>query len=198
MNPDIVRHFINVDPMLGDYVQTVTSLKLPTKSTDLTLRLMRSIASQQLSVKAAATIWSRVLELFDPTNPTSVIGVHEDALRTAGLSYQKARYLHAIAAADRDGLVVFSQLDQLSDEEIITKLTAIKGVGKWTAEMFLIFAVARPDVFSGGDLGLINAMKKLYNVPNLTKEEALKISQKWTPYRSAASLLLWHSLDNKV
>ena len=197
MNQDILSHFKVVDPVLGNYAQTVLSMKLPIKSSDLTLRLMRSIASQQLSVKAAATIWGRVLELFDPSDPTTILGVHEDVLRAAGMSYQKARYLHAIALADQEGHVTFSKLDLLGDKEIIATLTSIKGVGQWTAEMFLIFALARPDVFSAGDLGLMNAIKRLYSLPSLTKTEALEMSQKWSPYKSAASLLLWHSLDNQ-
>lgn len=196
MTPQILAHFEQCDPVLGFYASSVNELRMPQVHDNPMLGLMSSIASQQLSVKAAATIWGRVLLLFDTTQPETILNVSEDALRAAGLSYQKARYLHNIAHANAAVLVNFETIQTLTDIEVVQKLTSIKGVGQWTAEMFLIFALARPDVFSAGDLGLINAIKKLYDKSNLTKQEALEISQNWQPYRSTASLLLWHSLDN--
>jgi DNA-3-methyladenine glycosylase II len=197
MDEQIVKYFLDVDPLMGTLATSAQDIRTPQKRPNLMLDLMSSIASQQLSVKAAATIWGRALKLFDSAQPETILLVSEDELRSAGLSYQKARYLHNIARSETEGLVNFAQLDQLSDDEIVSELTQIKGVGQWTAEMFLIFALARPDVFSAGDLGLINAIKKLYNLPNLTKPEAVEMSKKWSPHRSTACLLLWHSLDNK-
>ncbi len=165
---------------------------------DYAVSLTSSIISQQISTKAAAKIKQRFFELVGTEyDPKTILSFDIEQLRAVGLSRQKASYVHSIAQSSIDGLVRFSQLDNLSDQEVIDELVQIKGVGVWTAEMFLIFTLARPDVFSAGDLGLQNTIKKHYNKLNISQSQVDSISSKWSPYRSIASLALWHSLDNK-
>jgi DNA-3-methyladenine glycosylase II len=157
--------------------------------------LMRSIASQQLSVKAAATIYGRFLDLFEEEVPPPQVVMDYDieVLRGVGLSYQKAGYIKNVAAyfAQNQG----TNWELHSDEEIIKELTTIKGVGKWTVEMVLMFALHRPDVFPIDDLGIRQAMMELYNV-QLEKKELYKkleeIAAPWSPYRTLACRYLWH------
>jgi DNA-3-methyladenine glycosylase II len=162
--------------------------------------LCRSIIGQQLSVKAAATIHSRVQELFAGNQipgPRAFLKLPLRRLRRAGLSRQKIKYMRSLAQFILRHQTEFSRLNRLADEEIITLLTQINGIGRWTAEMFLIFTLGREDVFSHGDLGLQNAIRKLYKLrqkPSLRK--TMQLSQKWRPYRSIASLYLWASLNN--
>ena len=169
--------------------------------------LVESIISQQLSTKAANTIYSRFLELFGknphkkrdgstefPT-PEEILKMDTEKLRGAGMSYSKAGYVKNIAQAFKDGNLDVKKIEKMSDEEVIKELTKIKGVGKWTAEMILIFTLNRPDVFSLGDAGLKRAIKNLYK---LEKEaEILELAAKWSPKRSLACWYLWKSLDNE-
>lgn len=158
--------------------------------------LFASIVSQQLSTKVADIIWNRFSELVkNPEDPKIVKKFTVEQLRSIGLSNQKASYILAIANGVTDGTVKLDHLDELDDESIINELVQLKGVGRWTAEMFLIFTLARPDVFSVGDLGLRNAVNKLYE-KELTVSDISELSQAWSPYRSLVSLALWHSLDN--
>lgn len=161
--------------------------------------LFRSIVSQQLSIKAADTIYKRFVALLDgDLAPETVLSKSFEELRSVGLSGQKARYVQAIAETAISGAVNFRSLDALSNDEVINKLTTIKGVGLWTAEMFLIFTLGREDVFSAGDAGLRKAMLNNYPETNIkTKEDFEKFAEQWAPYRSYASLALWYSLDNK-
>ena len=160
--------------------------------------LYSSIISQQISTKAADKIFERFLQLVgDPHDPANIL-IHDiDDFRSIGLSRQKASYIRSIAELTANGTVKIDHMDDLSDDEVVRELVLIKGVGQWTAEMFLMFTLMRPDVFSVGDLGLLNAAKKLYNKQNLTRLELIDLSMKWSPYRTTASLVLWHSLDNK-
>lgn len=158
--------------------------------------LARSIAGQQLSVKAASTIWERIKEfLNEEITPVKLLAARDEDLRQAGLSRQKIKYIKNLAQAVKDGTVQLDKMKDLADEEVIAQMTTVKGIGRWTAEMFLIFSLARPDVFSFGDVGLYNAMIKLYGEP-LTKIKQEEIVERWKPYRTYASLLLWESLDN--
>ncbi len=160
--------------------------------------LYSSIISQQISTKAADKILERFLALVgDPYNPVNILQHDIDSLKSVGLSGQKAGYIRSIAELTSNGTVKLDHMDKLDNDELITELTLIKGVGVWTAEMFLMFTLGRPDVFSAGDLGLLNAVKKLYSLPNLTRQELLEKSTVWSPHRTAASLTLWDSLDNK-
>ncbi|HSX16809.1 MAG TPA: DNA-3-methyladenine glycosylase [Patescibacteria group bacterium] len=164
--------------------------------------LVESIIGQQLSVKAARTIKKRFCELFggeDTPSPAAILTKNVDELRTAGLSRGKATYVRDLAQHVVDGKVRFDDLDDLSNEEVITKLTAVKGVGEWTAHMFLMFCMGRMDVLAYGDLGIKNGIQKLYGLdhqPSAQEVIALAESKKWHPYESIACWYVWHSLDN--
>ncbi|MDE3247151.1 MAG: DNA-3-methyladenine glycosylase 2 family protein [Bacteroidota bacterium] len=165
------------------------------------LHLCGSIVSQQLSTKVADVIWSRFLNLYDkhPT-PEQILATPLETLRSVGLSNAKARYVQNVAQFALEKGMEWSQLKKMSDEEVIAHLTQIKGVGRWTVEMLLMFALGREDVFAVDDLGIQNAMSKLYkiNAPDKKqlKLEMQRISSRWSPYRSYACLHLWKWKDN--
>lgn len=161
--------------------------------------LLELIISQQLSVKAADTIVQRFVDVFaeDGITPEKVLQIPLEQLRSLGISWSKAQYLKNIAEAVIAGSLKFEMLPALSDEEVITVLTAIKGIGRWTAEMFLMFTLGRPDVMSYGDVGLQNAIQRLYGFKEKpTQAEMEIISNQWKPYRTYACKLLWKSLEN--
>jgi DNA-3-methyladenine glycosylase II len=161
--------------------------------------LVRSITGQQLSVKAAATIFGRVLDLFGGHAPTpqQILDVDQDALRAAGLSRAKVAYLRSLAEHVLDGSLELDRLDELPDDEVLAELVAIKGVGEWTAHMFMMFQLARPDVLAIGDLGIRNAARRLYELDELpTPAELEHIAEPWRPWRTLACRYLWESLDN--
>lgn len=169
--------------------------------TDLYGSLLGSIVSQQLSVKAADTIWKRFVALFpdeDP-KPELVIKMEVEKLRGVGLSYQKAGYIQNIARfALQEGLD-YKKLKKLSDDKLIEHLTQIKGVGKWTVQMILMFTLGREDVFPEDDLGIQTAIKRLYGISSEKKElkaDMHKIAAKWSPYRTIACKYLWRHKDN--
>ena len=161
-------------------------------------RLCRAIVGQQLSTKAAATIWGRFAELVPnkEVTPNNVALLQHEMMRGAGLSNAKARYVHALAVAVIEKEIDLENLDTLSNEAVISELTKLKGVGVWTAEMFLMFTLLRPDVFSVGDLGLRRAMEKIYGLSDPSAEVLIEISSKWSPYRTYVCRILWESLDN--
>lgn len=155
--------------------------------------LFRMIVEQQVSVAAAASIWKRVVEGLDgEVTPKGVLARDVETLRTFGLSGQKAKYGHEIARAHTDGLIDFDHLERLSDEEAIARLTAIKGIGKWTAETFLMFCEGRLDVFPGGDVALQEAMRWADRATLRPREkEAYARAEIWRPHRGVAAHLLW-------
>ncbi|HBC45132.1 MAG: HhH-GPD [Candidatus Collierbacteria bacterium GW2011_GWB1_45_35] len=182
-------------PLLSKY-----SLSLSKISTDLFRDLLESIIGQQLSVKAASTIIKRFVALFpDPKNikPKDILAQNADTLRSVGLSRQKISYLQSLSEFILSEKLVLASLKDLSDEAVIENLIQVKGIGRWTAEMILIFSLGREDVFSVGDLGLRTAVSKIYGVDREDKIKIENIAKKWSPYRSLASLYLWQSLDNK-
>jgi len=159
--------------------------------------LAASIVSQQLSVKAADTIWRR-FEALGPVTPESILGYAEEDMRAVGLSGAKTRYVRDLALHVADGRLDLAAVDELDDESVIEALTAVKGIGRWTAEMYLIFALGRPDVLAVDDLGLRRAAGWLLELERpATREELAEAGMRWSPYRSAASRYLWASLDNK-
>lgn len=192
-----IQHYKKYDPLLYDIAKTV-NIVLPQKKkqSDYFKELCESIVSQQLSVKAARTIWLRFNELVIEVSPQNILNESEQNLRTAGLSRQKISYLLALSETTTSGELQITNLNYLSDEEVIEQLCRVKGVGKWTAEMFLLFTLGRKDVFSLGDLGLRTAADRLYG-PGLLKEDLERISAVWAPHRSIASLILWSTLDNQ-
>ena len=161
--------------------------------------LVRSIVGQQLSTTAARTIYGRVEELFGGHTPTpaELLKIDPERLRAAGLSYAKAAYLRDLAEHVEDGRLDLKALPKLPDEEISAQLTAIKGLGQWTVDMFLIFHLGRPDILPVGDLGVRKAAQIEYGLKELPKPGELEaIAEPWRPNRSLACLYLWSSLDN--
>jgi DNA-3-methyladenine glycosylase II len=162
--------------------------------------LARAIVGQQLSTKAAASIWEKVLAVFGGKTPAPkrVIQADPQELRDAGLSWAKVAYFRDLAERIDDGELDLADVVQLPDEEVIAELTRIKGIGRWTAEMFLIFHLGRPDVFSPGDLGLRRGIERAHGLAELPSEaEAAAIAEHWSPHRTLASLYLWRSLRNE-
>jgi DNA-3-methyladenine glycosylase II len=162
--------------------------------------LLRSIVGQQLSTKAARTIYGRMLELFGGHAPTpkQLLAADPDEIRAAGLSRPKINYLRDLAQHVENGELELERLDELSDEEVIEQLTAVKGLGEWSAHMFLMFHLGRPDVLPVGDQGIRNAVKTQYRLRKLPDAKRLeKIARPWRPYRTLACLYLWSSLDNR-
>jgi DNA-3-methyladenine glycosylase II len=161
--------------------------------------LLRAIVGQQLSTKAARTIYERMLALFDGRVPTprELIEADPDAIRAAGLSRPKIAYLRDLAERVEDGDLELERLVELPDDAVREQLTAVKGLGVWTADMFLIFHLGRPDVLPVGDLGVRRAVERAYGLEGLPSAEELdRLGERWRPYRSLASLYLWESLDN--
>lgn len=191
------KEILSVDPVMKKLINTY---ELPGWSFEknLFLELVDSIIGQQLSVKAGDTITKRFYALFSDKKPEAkdIVKIDTEKMRGCGISYSKIKYIKGVAQAVVDGFD-FDGLKRLPDEEVIEKLIELKGVGRWTAEMFLMFSLGREDVFSMGDLGLRNAVARLYNVDRDDIQKIEKISLKWKPYRSLASRYLWKSLDNE-
>ncbi len=188
-------HLQSADPTLGAIIRQVGPYRITYHAPDFTT-LARSIVSQQLSGKAADTIFRRVLAAAMARNgrlsPTRISALGVEGLRPLGLSQQKANYLLNLAAQR----LPYSRLSNLPDHDVITTLTAVKGVGTWTAHMFLMFALERPDVLPTGDLGIRNAIHRAYQLPAPpTAAEIESIAQPWRPYASVASWYLWRYLD---
>ncbi len=170
-----------------------------TKSQDYFLSLCREIVSQQLSGKSAHAIFTRFLKLFpkQKQNAQKILKFTDQKLRDVGMSWAKVKYLKDLAQKVVNKEINLKKLDGLGDLQVIEELTKVKGIGPWTAEMFLIFSLAREDVFSFGDLGLKKAIMKLYKHEKPTQKQLERIVNKWKPYRSYAAILLWRSLDNR-
>jgi DNA-3-methyladenine glycosylase II len=168
---------------------------------NIPIKLMGSIISQQLSIKVAAIIYERFLALFPAKKPTiqKVLDTPEDTLRAIGISYAKINYIYAVACFCLELKITDKKLQRLSNEEIIALLTQIKGVGKWTVEMLLMFSLGREDVFAVDDLGIQQAMTKLYHLDPTNKKQfkldMLAIADAWSPFRTYACLHLWRWKD---
>jgi DNA-3-methyladenine glycosylase II len=159
--------------------------------------LLRAIVGQQLSTKAARTIYLRVLDLFDGVTPSpeQLLDAREADLRAAGLSGRKTEYIRDLASHVLSGELELDRLEELGDEEVIEEIVAVRGLGRWTAEMFLIFHLERPDVLSGGDLGIRKAIQIEYGLEEMPPpSQVIEIGERWRPYRSLASIYLWESL----
>lgn len=196
-----IKHLRQADPKLEGIIFEFGPQELTRSSMNYFHSLARKIVAQQLSVKAAATILKRFEALFPGPKfpkPEQVLEMDPEQIRSAGISYQKVSYLKDLAEHILDNRLPLRKLKQMSDQEVIDALTAVKGIGPWSAEMFLIFTLGRPDVFSHGDVGLRNALRQIYGLPKGASEARVnKIIQPWSPYKSYASLYLWKSLDNE-
>ena len=162
--------------------------------------LVRSIVGQQLSVRAARAIHARLLEYFGGSEPTpeQILAADPDAMRVAaGLSRAKVVFLRSLATCIEDGSLDLAHLESLPDEEVTAQLTTVKGIGEWSADMFLMFQLRRPDVLAVGDLGIRRAAERAYGLDSLPSAAELRaLAEPWRPHRTAACVLLWHSLDN--
>jgi len=192
------RLLMRRDPVLAVTIRQIGACGMASRLlTDHLTTLVRAIVGQQLSSKAAATIFGRLRALF-PDGQITVDGLQalsDAALRGVGLSSQKLAYLRDLSARIADGRLLLNELDELSDEQVIERLTAVKGFGRWTAEMFLMFRLQRPDVLPVGDLGICTAVQRIYRLRLRPKPERLiKIGEAWRPYRSIACWYLWESL----
>lgn len=200
MNRKIIVHFRTVDPILYSLLDKHPSLKTITreKSDNYFRSLCREIIGQQLSGKAANVLFDRFENLFSRRHviPKNVLAFSEETLRGTGMSWSKARFIRDLAQKVVSKYVQINKLGQLTDHDVMIELTKVKGIGPWTAEMFLMFSLGREDVFSYGDLGLRRAIQKLYGFkkePSIAQME--KIVHMWKPYRTYAARILWASLD---
>lgn len=191
-----VRHLRKADPRLKEVIRRVGPCRL-TPGEDRLGALVGSIVSQQISTKAAASISGRIHDLAGrPYDPHRLLALGEDALRGCGLSRPKARYVLNVAAATADGRAPVDRLHEWDDDAIVASLTAIKGVGVWTAHMFLIFALNRPDVWPTGDYGVRAALRNFHGLAEPpSPKECEPLGEAWRPFRSVASWYLWRSLE---
>ena len=199
---DAVQHLSQADPVLAAIIANGRPIQ-PSAHEDLYLALLKAVVSQQISTKAAAAIWRKVEGLFKPDGypePNVLVQLTDEELRAAGLSRQKASYLRAIAEFALQGQLDHAHLSQLSEDDFTRHLTAIKGVGRWTAQMIQMFALDQPDVFAEGDLGVQNAMRRHYGLEETGKallRRMTELAEPWRPYRSLACKYLWQSLNNE-
>lgn len=183
------------DKKLGKIIDFYSKDFLFTKS-DPFLTLSRSIVGQQISVKAAQSVWDKLESKIGKITTNKINKAHSNKLKSAGLSRQKVLYLKNLAHAFINEEIKVNLWSDMSDEEIIVDLIKIKGIGRWTAEMFLIFNLCRADVFPLDDIGVIKGVSKLYNVKYpIDRDKLIQIGNKWKPYRSVATWYLWRSLD---
>lgn len=193
-------HLCAADPVMAALVEAQGPLPEPPEQGDHYAALVRAIVGQQLSTKAARAIHARLLDLFGGRAPTpdELLGYEPDALRTAaGLSRAKVSFLRSLAEHVASGELDLDRVATLPDDEVVAELTAVKGVGIWTAHMFLMFQLGRPDVLPVGDLGIRRAVERAYKLRDLPSADELEaIAEPWRPFRTAACQHLWRSLDN--
>lgn len=192
-----VRHLRAADPKLARFIDAVGPCTLKARR-DRYAALVRAIVGQQLSTKAAATIYGRVTELLDGHAPTpaGTARLSDRALRGAGLSGQKVRYLRDLTERVQSKHLPLHRLGRYEDEEVIRLLTEVRGIGRWTAEMFLMFVLMRMDVLPVGDLGIQNGFVRVYGLRKRPPPERMhRLAAAWRPYRTVGSWYLWRSLD---
>jgi DNA-3-methyladenine glycosylase II len=198
------RHLRAADPVLGaliDRLAATTERPRPArpKPGDHYAGLVRTIVGQQLSTRAAQTIWLRLLAQFDgrPPSPEEVLAADPEELRAAaGLSRSKTTYLRSLAEHVLEGSLELDRLEQLDDESVIAELVAVKGIGEWSAHMFLMFQLERPDVLAPGDLGIRRGIQISYALEELpSPEEVIRIAEPWRPHRTTACRYLWLAID---
>ena len=198
MQPKYLNHFKKVDPTIYKLAHEVGLKELSTPK-DPFASLTRKIIGQQLSIAAAQSVFAKFQALFlkYEITPRALIKIKDKDIREAGLSWPKVSYLKGMAKDILTKKVVLTGLDKLKDDEVIDLLTKFKGVGRWSAEMFLMFDLKREDVFSVGDLGLRRAIEKHYKVADPSERELIQITKNWSPYRTYACMILWKSLEKK-
>jgi DNA-3-methyladenine glycosylase II len=196
---EAIQHLRRNDPVLSEIIERVGDYGIQFRAPEFET-LVRSIVYQQLSGRVASVIFGRLAKAAGGRlTPESILKLRPARMRSLGLSKQKTIYIRDLARHTRDGLVVFEDLAALEDTAVIERLTIVKGIGVWTAHMFLIFALRRPDVLPVGDLGVRNALKKAYRLKELpTPEEMEKMAKRWRPYCSVAAWYLWRSLEGEA
>jgi DNA-3-methyladenine glycosylase II len=194
-----VNHLKKSDPVLRAIIEHVGPCRMQFGEPEFS-SLAESIIYQQLNGKAAATIFDRFAALAgEPLTPQGILNLSDEQLRSVGLSKQKSAYLKDLSTKTAAGLLDFARLPELPDEEVIQHLTQVKGIGEWTAHMFLMFSLRRPNVLPTGDYGVQVAIKKHYKKRKLPKPKDMeKIARAWEPYRSVACWYMWRSLDIKT
>jgi DNA-3-methyladenine glycosylase II len=194
-----VNHLKKSDPILRAIIERVGMCRMEFGEPEFS-SLAEAIVYQQLNGKAAVTIFNRFVALAgDPLTPEGILKLSNEQMRSVGLSKQKSAYLKDLAAKASDGLLNFERLQDMTDDEVIEHLTQVKGIGVWTAHMFLIFSLRRPNVLPTGDYGVQMAIRKHYKKRKLPKpNEMEKIARAWEPYRSIACWYMWRSLDIKT
>jgi DNA-3-methyladenine glycosylase II len=194
-----LNHLKKSDPVLRGIIESVGPCRMEYSDPEFS-SLAEAILYQQLNGKAAATIYKRFTALAgEPPTPEGILKLSDEQLRSVGLSKQKSAYLKDLAAKAASGLLDFSRLAELSDDEVIKHLTQVKGIGVWTAHMFLMFSLRRPNILPTGDYGVQMALKKHYRKRKLPKPKDMeKIARAWEPYRSVACWYMWRSLDIKT
>lgn len=202
MSKKIIEHFKKADTILYSAAEKIGQLEKLEKRNheDYFFALCREIISQQLSDKAAEAIFTRFIKLFSSKKitPETILKKPDIVLRNCGMAWSKVRFIKDLAQKVKDGTLQLKKLKDLDDHLVLQEVTKVKGIGPWTAEMFLMFTLQRNDVFSHGDLGLRKAIKKLYKFKKEpTKKQVEKIVEKWKPYRTYACRILWKSLELK-
>jgi len=194
------RLLVRRDPVLAALIRKHGACGLAAaQRSDHFSALVRAITGQQLSTKAAATIYARLIALMPAgVTPEALMSLTDEQMRAAGMSRQKIAYFRDLAQKTLNGALPLDSIDTLTDDEVIAALTQVKGIGRWSAEMFLIFRLHRPDVLPVDDLGIVTAMKNVYRLRKRpTADRMRRIGESWRPYRSVASWYLWRSLDNE-
>lgn len=194
------RLLLRRDPILAALIREYGPCGLAAaQRSDHFSALVRAIVFQQLSTKAASTIYSRMVALLanGELTPEALAALSDEQLRSAGISRQKGGYLRDLCDKVTAGVVPLDELERMADDQVIEALTKIKGIGRWSAEMFLMFRLHRPDVLPVGDLGIMNAVMKVYRMRKKpTPERLRRLGEAWRPYRSVASWYLWRSLGS--
>ena len=195
----VKAHFVKVDPKIASVLETVdlTEWFEDRPSSDHFYNLTRNIIFQQLAGKAASTIFGRFKDLVGDIKPENVVKFEDQSFRDCGLSWAKAKYVKDLAGKIISGELDLIGIDTLDNESVIRELTKVKGIGRWTAEMFLLFTLHRENIFSYLDLGLKNGLIKLHGIEHSTPTGIKAIVDKWSPYESYGSICLWHYLDNR-
>lgn len=193
-----ISHLRGADPVLAEIIGRVGEYRIQFRQPEFAT-LVRSIVYQQLSGRVASVIFGRLeTAVGGAITHAAVLKLRPERMRKLGLSRQKTAYIRDLARHARDGSVIFEELASLPDEEVIARLTKVKGIGVWTAHMFLIFALRRPNVLPTGDLGIRNAIRKAYGLEQAPLPKELEaLAARWHPFCSVASWYLWRSLENE-
>lgn len=194
----VISHYQKQDPIVAKVIPQINFSDWfeDHPSTDHFYNLARNIIYQQLAGKAASTIFSRFEKQVGEVTPKNVSAIDDQMLRDAGLSWAKVKYVKDLADKVLKNEIELTKVASLDNETVITELTKVKGIGRWTAEMFLLFTLHRENIFSYGDLGLKNGIAKLYDIKEPRLDQITAIVRRWSPYESYGSIALWHTLDN--